>query len=114
LPDATTGGIATGDTSLLVDRNTDTGICNFKPDNGFSPAENGMTRRPAAFCLQNGQPHLTLFGEFEGIRKKILQDLLQTLGIGHQALAKRRIGGRFKRQTAIFSFMPERPRNHLQ
>src|SRR5581483_6807519 len=55
-----------------------------------------------------------MLSEFEGVGKQVLQYLLQTLGIGHQAT--RQIGVRidFKGELLVFSFMAEWPCNHFQ
>jgi hypothetical protein len=46
---------------------------------------------PAALHFGDLQPHAALRGEFEGVRKQVLENLLQTLGIGGEAASEIRI-----------------------
>ena len=43
-------------------------------------------------ALRDARAHATLFGEFEGVGKQVLEHLLQALGIGDQAAAQVRVG----------------------
>jgi len=74
-------------------------------------------------CLSTGcsgpQPLLAAYtfetdaaalGELEGVGQQVLQDLLQTLGVGRDGAADQRIDLRLKRQLPCFGFVSEWPR----
>ena len=102
------------DDALLIECDSDAGIGDFERDHRRRSAENRMIFAPSSVGHRNGKPHRTVLGELERIRQQILEHLLQTLGVRHQAASEMRIGLHLERQLPIFRFVPERPRHHLQ
>src|ERR1700683_2622522 len=62
---------------------------------------------------RNSKTHTALFSELEGIRKQVLEYLLQALRIGNQASGKVRIRVHVEGQPAVLGLMAERTRHHI-
>ena len=73
-----------------------------------------MIWRPSSGDLRDDEPHATLRGELEGVRQQVLQHLLQTLRVGHDAATEPRVHLNLERQTAILRVVLERADDHLQ
>ena len=63
---------------------------------------------------RHGQAYAALLGELEGVGQQVLQHLLQTLRVGHQAAGEMRIRVHIEGQLAVLRFVAERARHHLQ
>ena len=72
-----------------------------------------MAGVPPAQRGRDVEPHAALGGEFERVRQQILEHLLQTLGVGHDAASQIRIEVHLERKLPIFRFVAERARNHV-
>ena len=59
-------------------------------------------RAPAAQRRRDLETHAALLGELEGVRQQVLQNLLQALGIGHDAAVEVRIELDVERRAAGF------------
>src|SRR5215468_610704 len=68
-----------------------------------------MVSAPASAGLQNRQANTPLLGKFEGVGKKVLEDLLHALGVGNQTGAEIGVQIGFKRKPAVVGFMTEGP-----
>src|ERR1700757_953737 len=55
------------DDLLLLLRNANAGVRNFKGDDGCSLAEDRVVPAPSGVGVVDGQPHTALLGEFEGV-----------------------------------------------
>src|ERR1700687_96508 len=102
------------DDPLLVQRNANAGIGNFKGHNRSSLPQDGVTLAPAARSQRRRQADASQFGELEGVGQQILQYLLQTLRVGDDAPGQVRIGLHLETETAVLGFMPERTFHHVQ
>src|ERR1700722_8430855 len=102
------------DNPLLVERDADAGIGDLKRDYGSCAAENGGAFAPSVVRNRDAKPNSPVLGKLERIRQQVLQHLLQTLGVGHQAASQVRIGEHFESETAVFGLVPERPRHHFK
>src|ERR1700727_1992402 len=54
-----------------------------------------------------------MLGEFEGVGEKVLEHLLETLGIGNQAAREMGVGIDFEGEFATLRLVPERTRHHV-
>src|SRR5262249_185736 len=98
---------------LFLVRNTDAGIGNFESHDRRRLLEDGMLRTPAALHLGNAQAHAALRGELERVRKQVLENLLQALGIGGEAASEIGIETDIERKLTRFRLVAERARNHV-
>lgn len=102
------------DDALFFRRNTDAGIDDLKGDHRRRVPKRRVIRRPAACCRCNAQCHAALRRELEGVRQQVLEDLLEPLGVGNDALRNVCADLDRKRQVPCFRFVPERPRHHFE
>src|ERR1700674_5424699 len=102
------------DDPLLVQRNTNAGIGNFKGHNRSSLPQDGVTLAPAARSQRRRQADASQFGELEGVGQQILLYLLQTLRVGDDAPSQVRIGLHLESEAPVLGFMPERAFHHVQ
>src|SRR6202047_4707600 len=102
------------DDPLLVHRNTNAGIGNFKGDNGCGLSQDWVILAPAALSERHRQADASQFGELEGVGQQILQYLLQTLRVGDDAPSQVRIGLHLESEAPVLGFMPERTFHHVQ
>ena len=94
-------------------RNTDAGIGDFESHDRRRLLEDGMLGAPAALHLGNAQAHAPLRGELERVRKQVLENLLQALGIGGEAASEIGIETDIERKLTRFRLVAERTRNHV-
>src|ERR1700759_4460570 len=73
-----------------------------------------MILAPAAGRKRDREPHATLLGELECVGKKILQHLLQALGVCNQTAGEIWIGVNIEREASIFGFVTEGTTDHLE
>ena len=59
------------------------------------------------------QAHAAALGELEGVREQVLEHLLQTLGVGHQGAAERRVEIDVERQLAALRLVAEHAAERL-
>src|SRR6185503_7242177 len=78
------------DNALLVGLDADSGIRDREGDRGFRPRQSEMTAAPSRRDTTDREPHRAAFGELEGVRKQILEHLLEPFGVGMHALARER------------------------
>src|SRR5262249_31799831 len=76
--------------------------------------EHRMFRAPAVLHFGDAQPYAALRGEFESVRKQVLENLLQALGIGGQAASEIGIEVDLERKLASVRLMTERTRDHIE
>src|SRR6202008_4891353 len=100
--------------TLLVERDADTGVGNFKGDDGGGAAKNGMSFAPTLDCRRNGEADATLFGELESVGEQIFEDLLKALRVGDQAAAEARIDLHFKSEVLALGFVAEGAGYHVE
>src|ERR1700679_4014288 len=85
------------DNPLLLGRNSDAGIRYLEGDDRSRSSENLVGRSPATCDRRDRESYAALFGKFEGVRKQILQYLLQAFRVSHQTARELRIGFYLKR-----------------
>src|SRR4029450_4816861 len=83
-------------------------------DHGGRLLEHRVGGAPAALDLGHTQPHAALRGEFERVRKQVLQNLLQALGIGGDAAPEIGIDTDLERELARLRLVPERTCHHVE
>ena len=93
---------------LLLGRNADAGIGDLEGDDGLRLAENRVCRGPADRRGRNLELNAAAVGELERVGQQVLQHLLQTLGVGHQAASKGRIEIDLERKLSRVRFVAER------
>src|SRR6516225_1569745 len=102
------------DQLLLLQGNPDPGIGNLEGDHGRRVVENGMFRAPAADCGCDAQTDTAFGRELEGVGQKILQYLLETLGVRDDASGKVGIDVDLERQLPVVGFVTEWPSDRFQ
>src|SRR6202020_2173066 len=68
----------------------------------------------ATKCGRDAETNAALGGKFEGVGKKVLQHLLQSLGVGIDASPEVRIDRDIEGELAVFGFVAERPSDRFQ
>src|SRR5262249_7270181 len=101
------------DDLLLLQRNAYAGIGHLECNYGLGVLEHRVLRAPPALRLQNAQPNASLRRELERIRQQVLEHLLQSLGVGRDAVAEIRIKVDRKGKLARLRLVAERTRHHL-
>ncbi len=102
------------DNALFFEGDADSGIRNLECDDRGCPAKDRVLIAPATGCFRNTHAHSTVFGELEGVRQQILEHLLQTLRVCHQAAAEMGIRLHLEGELPVFRFVAERTTHHLQ
>ena len=101
------------DDLLLFLRDADAGVGHFKRHHRRRLVENRVIRVPAPDRSGHVEPHTALRGELEGVGQQIFQNLLEPLGVGHDAAAKVGIEMNLERQLPAVGLVAERPRDHI-
>src|ERR1700722_5444651 len=73
-----------------------------------------MIFAPTLSRRRDGKSDSANFGEFQRIRKQVLQYLLQALRVGDHASSKMRIGLDFEAEAPVLRFVPERASDCIQ
>src|SRR6185295_788662 len=74
--------------ALFFFGNADPGVLYRKRQNLLGLCQISIGMGPARLSERNPQPNVAFFGEFEGVRKQILDDLLKALVVGEQRAGK--------------------------
>src|SRR5690349_7039771 len=98
---------------LFLERNTNTGVSDFKRHHGRRLAQNRVIRTPATRRQLDVEADAALRREFKRIRQEILKHLLQAFAVRRDAAPEVRIDMDFERQLPRLGFVPERPRHHV-
>src|SRR5579871_2516325 len=99
------------DDLLLFGGNADAGIGNLKGDDRGSLAQHGVRTAPAGGHWGNNQADAAALRKLEGVRKQVLEHLLQALGVRHDGAIELRIDLHIETQLSRLRFMAEWPRH---
>src|SRR4051794_857149 len=92
---------------LLLLRYADARVGYLESRDHWRLTQDRMIGVPAIIYRGNLEPHTALLREFEGIRKKVLEHLLDALRIGRNTPAKAWVDLHVEGKPSRFCFMPE-------
>src|SRR5207249_8511308 len=102
------------DDPLFFQRNANTRVAHLEGNDRSGRLQNRVFRAPAAPSDGYIEPDTAVFGELEGVRKQVLEHLLQALDVSNEAAAKRRIHLYIEGEAAVVGLVPEGTFDHFK